>query len=445
MLTHLVVIAALAAAPAPSDEKVWELIFQLEGDKSAAATEQLKPIALRAMPSMLKAARAAGMDASLASNGMLCGMPIEHTFMMLRRGGETAGMRAGGLLLTLARADPALNQALSVSPDPLGRVIALLTADREKPAFQKLLEGATRDSAPQVVRLAAQLAACPSKTPYSREIAESLGARQKELDPLARCDNPSQAGPFVQAFYDGGLKATGWRTSGDQDAWVTTASGSELKWPCAVAIYSGLVGRGRYEPSLLLPLVEARMPADARKAAGELLQRDEGKYPEKKRDDVASKLVVAGFTSSAKEKIIVPDNPTYAKADTLAAAALQKAPGAREAIEKRFICRGHALDESIALLGFAPSQSNADAAMRIAELCKEGRVAAVGALIRMKDPRAVQLLPSVIDDPWVTSVLGPPLRDNWSADWEKALRAHSKSRNFAGLVEAAGHPELKAP
>ena len=443
MLTTLAVFAALAAAPAPSDEKVWELILQLEGEKSAAATEQLTPIATRAMPEMIRAAHAAGLGELLAPSPMFCGSSPEMLLAMRHLNGP-AGLRAGRLLIALARTDAALAQALAANADPLARIIALLAADPRGPAFLRLLELAAKDPALQVVRIASQLVDCPSRrTPATAEIAAALAARRKQLEPLSRCDEASQAGPFVKAFFENGQAANGWSTSG-ADAWITTASGGQLHWKCAIAVYAGLVERGRYEASLLLPLVGERMPAEARKAAGALLQRDERKFPEKKRDEVASKLVLGGLPSSAREKIVVPDNPKYAAPDTLAAAALQNAPGAREAIEKRFICRGFGVDDTVALLGFVPSKTNADAAARIAELCKEGKAEAVGALIRMKDPRAVTLFPSVVDEPFVANALGPALRDNWSADWERVLRAHSQHRNFGGIVEAAGHPELKA-
>ena len=444
MLSTLIALSILAAAPPPSDDKIWDLVFQLgTPEKQASATEQLRPISSVAMPAMLRAAHAAGVESSLVGMGMFCDWSLEMRLM--GRGIDTPGMRAGMLLITLARQDAALLQSLAGHADPLGRMFALVAADRKTPVFARLLEVAAKDTAPQVVRLAGELSRCSRgpMTPAAAEVAASLQARLKQLDPTSRCDDASQAPQFVKAFMETSDTGSGWSTSGGEDAWVT-AHGMQLHWKCALAVYAGLVSRGLYEPSLLIPLMEDAMPSEPRKQAGALLQRDEGKFPVDKRDAVASKLVMAGVPSSAKQKIIVPDNPKFTETDTLAAAALQRAPGAREAIERRFICRGMGLDDTISLLGFVPSTDNADAAVRIAQTCKDGRPAAVGALIRMKDPRAVELLPSVIHEPFVVSKLGPALRDSWSPEWERVLLGwKGRSRNFEGLVDAAGHPELK--
>ena len=150
----------------------------------------------------------------------------------------------------------------------------------------------------------------------------------------------------------------------------------------------------------------------------------------------------AGLTAPEGVKVIVPDNPGWASAEQLEAAIRQKAPGAKEAIEKNFLCPKMGSGDTVALIGFIPTKEHADAAARIASTCKEGRAAAVAALVRMKDPRAFELIVVVFDDPWNRSELASALRENWSAEWERALRPYKQRPFFSVLMDAAGHPEL---
>ena len=444
-----VTTAAPAQPAALDDERLWSLVLQLGGQNDESAKEQLRPRAVAAASLMLRAAAAAGQTRELTRDAAV-GCP-GGVFERVPGGGDgTPGGAALHLLLGWAAKDAALLEALRASRDPLARRAALVAVRKSTPAYSSMLDAAERDPDPDVVDLAAALAlSCwrdarmDETTTVARygRLTTQLSKLVKDRPVPGRCQKADEAPKFLERFSKVSIEYRGW-SIGNGEAWVDLKSGDSLHWTCALAVYEALAKKSRYEVDLVSPFLDDKMPAEVRAAAAKLAQRDLDNFDRQEKDALNEGMIVAGVEPARKIPVLVPDDPEFSDEKTLEAAARQKAPGAREAIERRVLCRGTmGSGEEIALLGFVPSKRNADDAARIASTCKFGRAGAVAALVRMKDPRAMELLPEALQDHFGLDLLARALSDHWTPQWAarlKALKSHQRSGPLTEALERAG-------
>ncbi len=430
----LLVVTLLAAA----EDKTWEDIGALGDDSaSAAAIARLKAGLPKNLEPIAKALKVSGAEATLwREHGMrLC---MGMTMVM---GPPTPGSQLVTLLISWAKADPALAKALWARPEAVLRLIAL-TATARTPLGEELLESAEKDPSAPLVRKASELAmSCRTAlapAPNASALAQRADALEGKSGQLMSCETASEA-PTMASQLDGrDVVVASWGQNNFK-SYIKLKSGHHLGTGCATEVYKLLVAKGRYVPALLIPTLGEHANVTERSTAAELAQRDFDKFDAEAQKKVSTALLAQGYSApKGGVKVNLPEDVRFTSPDQLIAAVRQGDARAKDAIQQRWRCRGFQLNEEVALLGWVSTKENADAAVAVAKSCKEGAPGAIAALARMKDPRAFELLPLAMEDTFGLEVLGRTLREIWTVQWADAVKAQRAHKNYERLARATG-------
>lgn len=409
--TPLLLLLLLAGPTARADDTaLWKAAFALEEPgKTAAAEATLRQGGAPAYAVLSKLARAGGREQALAVAGekLPCPSFMRHRF---GRGGEEAvvpkrAARLAGQLLE----DAALRQQVLASAEPFDKAMALVASARVPGALAGALESLRGEEDPWFLLWADGFAQC-----NTMRLGASAGAvdeaLQKEAAHLAErakavrgpqeCQEPSDLGPDVlEELVTGSAQANGWSRSGEVlQVSVRRAAGQflSLSPACAVAAYDAAAARKTYVPGLLLPVATEQTAAqDSRRAAAERAIRDLEQFPEHERNRLAAELVNAGH--AVPRKVTFKSAGGFVSEEELAAAARQGDKEAKAAIETHLFCRDTHGQSGVAILGWVGTKKAADTAYQFGQRCPSARAAATAALLRLKDARALKLLPQALE------------------------------------------------
>ncbi|RKG70415.1 hypothetical protein D7V80_05170 [Corallococcus sp. CA054B] len=413
-----VLLAALVlagAAPVPDEAALWKAIFSLEQPvpaTRASAEAALLSGGATAYGVLSKVARVGGMAQALAATGPVtsCGLIAEQRFLGKRSEHGSLSARAADLLGRMLAEDAALRQRAQRSEDPFDRALALAASARAPATQPEALAAMRLEPVPKLRLWATSFAECFTRQAEKREdgSAEALGAAASELAELAdavreplRCVEPAELEPvLVDELIKGLATSAGWAGSLEaMTVYVRRENGErvELSPACAMAAYEAAAAKGTYDDGLLKPLAtDLQGDWKLRQVAGQRLARDLGHLKEAQRNRLAAELVNAGHDVPWK---VTFDRRRLAWSRVeLEAAVRQGNPEARATINKLLQCRHDTDQRDVALLGYLRTKAAADKAYELARQCPEGKAAAVAALIRMKDPRALGLLPQAMED-----------------------------------------------
>ncbi|WP_224246084.1 hypothetical protein [Hyalangium gracile] len=451
----LLLLSLTGAAHAANDKALWKAVFQLEDpERAQSAASLLRSGGAAGYDVLSKVARAGGERAALGVAGyqLKCHM-FGPMFFMAHRGGEARLPASAAKLATeMLLENKPLREKLLGSEEPFDRALALLVSAGVPGALPAALKRLHDEKEPRVLETVEAASSCARMRTGEKvdERAEQLSRRLEKTDQQPRCEE-DEAG--VEKLVEGLLKGTasisGWSRSGDEFT-VTMNRGpdksSNLKPPCALALYDALTKRGRYEPGLVLPIVEQRMLArSVRDAVGRRAVRDLANYPEAERNRMAAQLVVAGY--EVPVKVTYKADDTFGQALELEAAARQGSKQALADIERFVFCRGTFGSEGLALLGYLKTPDAAATAYQLAERCPHAIAAGTAALVRMKDERGLQLLGKALkglsfgqEDLYraaidaYTPALGQELRKLAASDEGTSAKDLLKSLKLAGVT-----------
>ncbi len=413
-----VLLAALVlagAAPAPDEAALWRAVFSLE--QAVPAVRASSEAALlqggaTAYGVLAKVARVGGMEQALDAMGPAtsCSFTVPQRFGQMRPGRVSLPSRAADLLGRMLVADEALRQKAQRSEEPFDRGLALAASARV-PAMQvDALMAMRMEPDPKLRLWATSFAECFTRQAERREdgTEEALSAASSELEELAdavraplRCVEPAELEPvLVEELVKGLATASGWNSGrGAMRVYVRREDGEqvELSPACAIAAYDAVAAKGTYEEGLIKFLAtQTEGEWKLRQAAGQRLARDLAHLPELRRNMTAAELVNAGHEVATK--VTFDASKLGWHQVEVEAAVRQGNPEAKAAIQRLILCRNGTDQREVALLGYVGTKAAADKAYELARKCPEGKAAAVAALVRLKDPRAVALLPQAMKD-----------------------------------------------
>jgi hypothetical protein len=398
-------LALAGAARAADNPALWKAVFQLdEPDHAKKAASLLRSKGAAGYDVLSKVARAGGERAALsvAAMELRCPvmrlMPYRHHY----REGSELPQSAAKLAIELLLEDRALREGMLGAEEPFDRAMALVASAGVPGALPGALKRLENEKAPRVLELAEDISRCAKyRTGEQVEAqAEKLSRRLEDSAQQPRCE---QAGFAADALVEGLVKkryqVSGWSRSND-DFTVTLKRGPEesarVAPPCALALYDALVKRGMYVPGLVVPLTQQHLlPIPTRDAAARRAVRDLMRYPEDDRNRVAAELVNAGYEVPVQ---VTFSDDAFAQEKELEAAARQGNKVALAEIDRFVFCRGTFGSNGLAMLGYLKTPEAAETAYELATRCPRAMGAGTAALLRLKDPRAYDLLGKALED-----------------------------------------------
>ncbi|NOK32916.1 hypothetical protein HMI49_06855 [Corallococcus exercitus] len=417
-MVHAPVVLAtlmLAAAPVPDEAALWKAIFSLEQPlpaiRARSESELLKGGAT-AYGVLVKVARVGGMEQALAAAGPTssCSITAAGRFTAQRPDRSVLPTKAVDLAARMLMEDAALRQRAQRSDDPFERGLALAAASRVPATQVEALTAMRLEPDPKLRLWATAFAECFTRQAKQRADGslEGLSAVANELAELAdevraplRCVEPAELEPVLVDELAKGLAESAGLSASDDTLRLTVRRENgervELSPDCALAAYDAAAAKGGYDVGLVLPLATTMHGSlKLRKAAGQRLARDLDHVPEYRRNYIAAELVLAGHEVPRK---VTFDAKRLSSMDVEVEAAVRQGnPEAKAAIQKLILCSSDIDQREMALLGYVGTKAAADKAYELARQCPSGKAAAVAALVRMKDPRALKLLPQAMED-----------------------------------------------
>ncbi|WP_120554148.1 hypothetical protein [Corallococcus aberystwythensis] len=413
-----VVLATLmlaGAAPVPDEAAMWKAVFSLERPVPATRTRsesELLKGGATAYGVLVKVARVGGMEQALAAAGPTssCSITAAARFTAQRPDRSTLPTKAVDLAARMLMEDAALRQRAQRSEEPFERGLALAAASRVPATQVEALTAMRLEPDPKLRLWATAFAECFTRQAEKRNDGseEALSGAARELAELAdevraplRCVEPGELEPvLVDELARGLAESAGYSSSNDvMTLTVRRENGErvELSPACALAAYDAAAAKGGYDEGLLKPLATA-MHGDLklRKAAGQRLARDLDHVQENRRNYLAAELVLAGH--EVPRKVTFDATRLSSSSIELEASVRQGNPEAKAVIQKLILCSSDVDQRELALLGYVGTKAAADRAYELARQCPSGKAAAVAALVRMKDPRALKLLPQAMED-----------------------------------------------
>jgi hypothetical protein len=398
-------LALAGAARAADDPALWKAVFQLdEPDRARKAASLLRANGAAGYDVLSKVARAGGERAALfiAARALQCPMPRVMSYRPHHRRDSELPQSAAKLAMELLLEDRALRERMLGAEEPFDRAMALIASAGVPGALPGALKHLEKEKAPRVLELAEDISRCAKyRTGEQVEAeAERLSRRLEGSAQQPRCEQAGfAADTFVEGIANGRYQVSGWSRSND-DFTVTLKRGSEdssnLAPPCALALYDALVKRGRYVPGLVVPITQQRLLSlPTRDAAARRAVRDLMRYPDQERNWLAAELVNAGYEVPVQ---VTFREDTFAQEKELEAAARQGNKVALAEIERFVFCRGTFGSNGLAMLGYLKTRDAADTAYELAQRCPHARGAGTAALLRLKDPRALDLLGAALED-----------------------------------------------
>jgi hypothetical protein len=296
----------------------------------------------------------------------------------------------------------ALREGMLGAEEPFDRAMALIASAGVPGALPGALKRLENEKAPRVLELAEGVSRCARYRTGEQVDAEAerLSRRLEGSTQQPRCEQAGfAADALVEGLAKGRYQVNGWTRSND-DFTVTLKRGSEdntrLAPPCALALYDALVKRGKYVPGLVVPLAQQHLlPMPTRDAAARRAVRDLTRYPEQERNRLAAELVNAGYEVPVN---VTFRDDTFAQEKELEAAARQGNKVALAEIDRFVFCRGTFGSNGLAMLGYLKTREAADTAYELAQRCPNAIGAGTAALLRLKDPRAYDLLGKALED-----------------------------------------------
>ncbi|MFP2957839.1 hypothetical protein ACLEPN_08410 [Myxococcus sp. 1LA] len=398
------VLLLTGGAHAADDAALWRAAYTLDKPgKGEAAEAELRRGGAAAYDVMTKLARVSGEERALAlaAGQRMCPLFVMHHMGMHALASQSRlPEKLSKLALDMLVKSPDLRQRAEVSAEPFDRALALLAAEAVPDALPGAVERMGKEQEPWLVLWATGFVGCAiqqdrTKAATLSELLKPLSERAQALRDTKECQEPAEVPPrWVELLASGTATVRGWsRTGGELRIPVSAGPGESLdvRPGCAVALYEAVAERGRYVRELLIPVAtEQWVAAGARQAAGARAVKDLEHYPEDQRNQLAAKLVNAGFTVPVK--VTFQADQAFVQTEQLEAAARQGAPEARAAILQVAFCRDNGSGSPVRLLGFVKGREAADLAHQLARKCPRAIPDATAALVRLKDPRALALL-----------------------------------------------------
>ena len=450
-----ILLAAVLASACVSGGRpppaAWDEVAALAAaDERGAAAARLRSRGAQGLSLLLDAARLVGPERVLWAAAVDVGLVHTPAFAELRSsldaavpGDEGAGVQAGRLALAWLSEQPRLALAQADADHWLARALAAIALRDSPAAIERYAEALAAESDRRVVAaLAAALEQAGRRAPAAAR-AGLRRAKQKnvlaERWDAARCAaEPAGLQRLAAGVRDGRLRRGGY---GVRDGAVFVAlenrSGRriELAPACALALHDALAAAGTpppwlIEPLLQIPVLEPELLLAARKRARALAAKLDGQA----RNRLLARVVNAGGRV-AQQLSLPEDGWGLDEVAVLEAVARQDARRAIPAIRRLLLCRGvFGAQELIALLGFVDAPDAAERAWAIGRSCEHALEPAIIALLRLGDPRAVELLDRRLDKsfPPVANALILALRAHRSPE----LEAHLAERAAAGNDQA---------
>ena len=414
-LLPLVPLLALLETAAPrGDAALWDAAFQL-GDppRASQARKTLVDAGAAGQTVLLRMARSGG-DAP-AIQALLAGQPCALIPSLLgSREPPSPATHAARELGQRVLTEPALRERLRASPDAFERrfVLTALVADpalllTQLPPLEHERDARVLTSARESLECAGRARLAPgAKRPDPGALRDARRQLTLWLDarvPTSRCATAEDLqGALQEGLAAGTWRASGWSASdGELRVSLSSTQGERttLSDQCALGMYDALARRGEYRPALVMPLATSEeLEPGLREQAGQRAVADLEHYPEAERNGLAAQLVNAGFPVAVRVTFDTKER-AFLQPEHLEAALRQQQPEARAAVERTVFCHGTFGDSGIALLGYLGTPEAAALAWRYATQCPSARQQAAAALVRLEDPRALEPLEAVLQEP----------------------------------------------
>ncbi|ATB46551.1 hypothetical protein [Corallococcus macrosporus] len=441
------VLLLTGAAHAADDAALWQAAYTLDKPgKGEAAEASLRQGGAAAYDVLTKLARVSGEERALAmaAGHRMCPMFLTHRMGMHALASQSRlPEKLSKLALDMLVQSPELRQRAASSAEPFDRALALLASEAVPDALPGAVERMGKEQEPWLVLWATHFVGCV--TQQDRAKAATLNALLKPLSERAQalrdtkvCQEPAEVAPhWVELLASGTATVQGWSRNGDElRVPVSAGPGESLDVlpGCAVALYDAVAERGRYVRELLIPVAtEQWRAAGARQAAGARAVKDLEHYPEAQRNQLAAKLVNAGFTVPVK--VTFQTERASVQEEQLEAAARQGSQEAKAAILQAAFCRDSGSGSPVRLLGFVKGREAADLAHQLARKCPRALPDATAALVRLKDRRALPLLgPALAAPDGVRDSLREALMESLTPQVTTKLRALA-AKKAAGAEE----------
>ncbi|HYH95788.1 hypothetical protein [Hyalangium sp.] len=401
-------LVLVGPARAADDSALWEAVFQLDDPEHAKkAASLLRSNGAAGYDVLSKAARMGGERAALA----IAATELKCQMMMMRAlpyhpygmRGQELPQSAAKLAMEILLEDKALREGMLGAKKPFDRAMALLASAGVPGALPGALKRLEKEKAPRVLEWVESTSHC-AKFRTGDQVDEEAGRLARRLEGTVqqpRCEDAGMvASTLVEGMAKGSYQVSGWARSND-DFTVTVMRGAEershLAPPCALALYDALAKRGTYLHGLVVPITQQRLlPLSTRDAAARRAVRDLTRYPEQERNKLAAELVNAGY--EVPVKVTFREGDTFAQEKELEAAARQGSKVARAQIESYVFCRGTFGSQGLAMLGYLETREVADMAYELAVRCPHALGSGTAALVRLKDPRGLELLGKALEN-----------------------------------------------
>lgn len=399
-------LALAGAAHAADNPALWKAVFQLdEPDRAKKAASLLRAKGAAGYDVLSKVARAGGERGALSVAAMELRCPMMGVLPYRPHYGRDSELpqSAAKLAMEFLLEDRALREGMLGAEEPFDRAMALIASAGVPGALPGALKRLENEKAPRVLELAEAVSRC-AKYRTGEQVdaeAERLSRRLEGSEQQPRCEQAGfAADALVEGLAKGRYQVSGWSRSND-DFTVTLKRGpddsSRLAPPCALALYDALVKRGTYLPGLVVPITQQHLlPLPTRDAAARRAVRDLLRYPEHERNRLAAELVNAGY--EVPVQVAFREDDTFAQEKELEAAARQGNKVALAEIDRFVFCRGTFGSNGLAMLGYLKTREAADTAYELAQRCPRAMGAGTAALVRLKDPRAFDLLGKALEE-----------------------------------------------
>ncbi|MBN2496380.1 MAG: hypothetical protein JXR96_17435 [Deltaproteobacteria bacterium] len=395
----------------------WSRVLQLEHPAHGArAAAEIRAQGRAGLDVLVQAARSVSDEALIEQAFAAMGCRPDLQPAGQRRPPGKAAARMAVRWLSEA---PALADELAGSGEPAERALSLISRAERPADLLAALDGLQAESSPVVLSAGFQVVDCAFAHPaeltqdriqalLARKIAiatrlQALSERDGAAPRSLACEDPQSipSKEILDSLLAGRLEVGPAHASRDRIHIALRAERltADVQPACAVWLYDRAAEQGEVYPGLLAPLVGQLgiTGAEIRTRAAELLLRDLDRYPEADRKRLLVLAINAG-AQTERELAIDPDAPS-ARIEELEAAARRGSQPARHAIEHRLLCRGtQSFDGrgAVALLGFMPAPASADLAFEMGQRCPGAAAGALSALLRLGDPRAVQMLDRIL-------------------------------------------------
>jgi hypothetical protein len=438
LLFALLALPGVARAADPP--ALWKAVFQLdEPDHAKKAASLLRANGAAGYDVLSKVARAGGERSALAVAAMELRCPLRRftPYRHYAYGRDSQlPQSAAKLALELLLENRPLREGMLGAEEPFDRAMALIASMSVPGALPAALKRLENEKATRVLELVEDVSRCAQFRTGDQVEAETerLTRRLENSEQQPRCDQAGAAADaLVEGLATGRYRASGWARSND-DFTVTVKRGPEseshLAPPCALALYDALVKRGTYMPGLVVPITQQHLlPLPTRDAAARRAVRDLMRYPEQQRNELAAELVNAGYEVAVQ--VTFREDNSFGQEKELEAAARQGSKVALEEIDRFVFCRGTFGTHGISMLGYLKTPDAADTAYELAQRCPNARGAATAALLRLKDPRALDLLATALEEVgFAEDDLARAARESYTPALGRELRKLAARDNF---------------